>query len=113
MADQVEALLDEAAQDKASLHLSTINLGEIAYIVERRHGVAYCQRALNRLATFPIQLEEATLDRVMAEAHVKAHHTISYADAFTVALAQELEAPVVTGDPEFEQVASLVGVFWL
>jgi predicted nucleic acid-binding protein len=112
-ADQVEALLDEAALDKATLHLSTINLGEIAYIVEHRHGEAYRQRALNVLATFPIRLEEATLDRVMAAAHVKAHHTISYADAFAVALAQELEAAVVTADPEFERVGSLVEVFWL
>ena len=113
IADRVEVLLDEAAQDRASLHLSTINLGEIVYIVERRHGVTHCQKALTRIATFPIQLEEATLDRVMAAARLKAHHIISYADAFAVALAQELEAPVVTGDPEFEQVKSLVDVFWL
>ena len=40
MAYRVETLLDEAAQENASLHLSAISLDEIAYIVERRHGVA-------------------------------------------------------------------------
>ena len=113
MADQVEALLDEADLDKATLHLSTINLGEIVCIVERRHGRASCQKALDVLATFPLQLEQATLDRVLAAAHVKAHHRISYADAFAVALAQELEAAVVTTDPEFQGAALLVDVLWL
>ena len=113
MADRVEALLGEAAQDHTDLHLSTISLGEIAYIVERRYGVTACQEALDELATFPIQLQDATLDRVLAAARLKARHAISYADAFVVALAQELEAPVVTGDPELEQVESLVSVLWL
>lgn len=113
MADQVEMLLDEAVQAKASLHISTVNLGEIAYIVERRHGVAARQETIDLLATFPVQFEDATLDRVLAAAHLKAIHAISYADAFAVALAQELEAPVVTGDPEFKQVESLVDIAWL
>lgn len=113
MADRIEALLDEAAQGNADLYLSTISLGEIAYVVERRHGVAICQEALDRLATFPIQLQDATSDRVLAAARLKALHAISYADAFAAALAQELESPVVTGDREFEQVESLVEVLWL
>lgn len=113
MADQIEALLGEAAQGNADLHLSTISLGEIAYVVERRHGVAACQETLDRLATFPIQLQDVTLDRVLAAARLKARHAISYADAFAAALAQELEAPVVTADREFEQVESLVEVLWL
>ena len=44
---------------------------------------------------------------------VKAHHAVSYADAFAIALAQEKEAPVITGDPEFEKVEYLVKVIWL
>ena len=112
-ADQVEALLGEAARGKATLHLSTISMGEVAYIVERRHGVVACQEALDRLATFPIQLQDATLDRVLAAAQWKARHAISYADAFAMALARELEASVVTGDPEFAHVESLVEVLWL
>jgi len=49
----------------------------------------------------------------LAAAHVKAHHPISYADAFAVALAQEMDASVVTGDPEFECVEELIPVVWL
>jgi predicted nucleic acid-binding protein len=112
-ADRIEALLGEAAQASADLHLSTISLGEIAHVVERRHGVTACQETLDRLAAFPIQLQDATLDRVLAAARLKARYAISYVDAFAAALAQELEAPLVTADREFEQVESLVEVLWL
>jgi ribonuclease VapC len=112
-ADQVEALLSEAAHGDTDLYMSTISLGEISYILERRRGAAACQEALDRLATFPIQLQEATLERVMAAAKVKARYAISYADAFAVALAQELGSPVVTGDSEFQRVAALIDLLWL
>ena len=113
VAEQVEALLGDAAQGHTELYMSTISLGEISYILERRRGAVACQEALERLEVFPIQLQEATLERVMAAARLKARYTISYADAFAVALAQELGAPVATGDPEFEQVESLIDVLWL
>lgn len=112
-ADRVEALLDQAAGDSAAIHISLINLGEIAYLVERRYDADRCHQVLDELAAFPIQFADATLERVLAAARVKAHHAISYADAFAVALAQELDATLVTGDPEFRQVESLVEVLWL
>ena len=48
-------------------------------------------------------------------AHIKAHYPVSYADAFAVALAQEMDGPVVTGDPEFKRVEDegLISVVWL
>ena len=112
-ADRIEALLGEAVQGRVKLYLSTISLGEFSYIADRRYGADARQKALDRLATFPIQLQEATLERVLAAARWKPSHAISHADAFAVALAQELGAPVVTGDREFEQVESLIDVLWL
>jgi hypothetical protein len=38
---------------------------------------------------------------------IKAQYAISYADAFVVALAQELQAKIVTANPEFKKVESL------
>ncbi len=71
------------------------------------------RHVLGRLLKLPFSPEDATWPRVLAAAHVKAHHPISYADAFAVALAQELEAAVVTGDPEFKCVEELIDVEWL
>jgi len=50
---------------------------------------------------------------IRTAAHLKAHHSISYADAFALALAQQEQAILLTGDPEFQQVASLAAIEWL
>ena len=112
-AEQVKALLRQAQGDKAIIYLSLINLGEVAYIIERRHGTERLQEVLARLAQLPITVVEAPHERVLAATHVRAHHAVSYADAFAIALAEEKGAPVVTGDPEFKKVEYLVQVVLL
>ena len=69
--------------------------------------------ALNAVEQLPVQILEATRERVLAAAHLKATHAISYADAFVVATAQEMGATILTGDPEFRTVEALVPVEWL
>lgn len=55
-AGQVDGLLVLAARSNASLHMSLINLGEIAYLVKRRYGPIQCERVLDKLKAFPIAL---------------------------------------------------------
>jgi ribonuclease VapC len=112
-ADQVTALLREAEQETTRVFMSLISLGEMAYIVGRRWGAARLRDFLAYVNAVPIEIAPVNQDRVLAAAHVKARHSISYADAFAVALAQELGATVVTGDPEFRSVEALVCVQWL
>ena len=69
--------------------------------------------ALNAVEQLPVQILEATRERVLAAAHLKANHALSYADAFVVAAAQEMEATILTGDPEFRTAEGLVRVEWL
>lgn len=106
-------LLHRARQARCEVHVSRINLGEVAYWIEREEGEGNVRRVLTHLLRLPIVSEDATWPRILAAAHVKAHHPISYANAFAVALAQEMDAPVVTGDPEFECVEGLIPVVWL
>lgn len=110
---KVKDLLKQARTGEALAFLSLINLGEIVYNVGRRRGDAAAVEVVQDIARLPIQLAKTTLDRVLAAAYIKAYHAVSYADAFAVALAQELDATVVTGDPEFKQVESLVKIGWL
>ena len=112
-ADQVTALLREAEQGMSRVLMSLISLGEVVYIIERRWGEARLRSFLAYVNAAPIEVSPVDQDRVFAAAHIKAHHPISYADAFAVALAQELEATVFTGDPEFRSVEGLVPVQWL
>jgi len=61
----------------------------------------------------PIGLIDVTTERVLAAARVKAHHSVSYADAFVAAAAIEHSATIITGDSEFKETESLNAVFRL
>jgi ribonuclease VapC len=44
---------------------------------------------------------------------IRAVHSISYADCFAAATALRYEATILTGDPEFKKIESLVSIEWL
>jgi len=110
---KVRELLQAAAQDEIQLHLSLINYGEVLYLVERRWGEIELRKVIARLDELPIRVMPIDRPMTFTAAHVKAHHHLSYADAFAVALAQQFDATVVTGDPEFKNVEELVHIEWL
>jgi len=110
---RVRELLQAAARGEIRLYLCLINYGEVLYMVERRWGEIELHRVIAHLDELPIRVMPIDLPLTFAAAHVKAHHPISYADAFAVALAQKFDAMVVTGDPEFKSVEELVRIEWL
>lgn len=110
---QVRALLESATGAQAVLQVSLINVGEMFYIMRREQGVNHAEEMLRDLRTLPIDFAPATEERILAAARFKATYPLSYADAFAVALAQELGATLVTGDPEFRAVESTVNILWL
>jgi ribonuclease VapC len=100
-------LIERAATD-VTLYLSIINFGEIAYITERETGAHKSAEILADVRRLPLVLCEAAEPRVLAAAHIKAQHAVSYADAFAIALAQEMKATLVTGDPEILAVSEII-----
>ena len=111
--ERVMELLQSAQKERCRVCLCIISLGEVLYIVERRRGLTEAQAVLAVIQQTPIEILPADEQTVLAAAHIKANHKLSYADAFTVACAQRLEGSVLTGDKEFETVESLVTLEWL
>jgi ribonuclease VapC len=93
--------------------MSLINLGEVAYQIERRRGAARLPEMLSYVEITPIEFVDATKQRIFSAAHLKAQHPISYADAFAAALCEELEATLLTGDPEFRALEQRINIEWL
>ena len=79
--------------------MSWINLGEVAYIVERRAGVDRARRVVRELRP-RLTLDLPSEARVLEAAHLKAGYAMAYADAFAVATAIAHGATLLTGDPE-------------
>ena len=88
-----EAWLSEGAA------ISSINLGEALYmrIRERGEGDAVADIEKIRKRSKVISADWAL---IRSAARVKARGGLSYADAFCVATALRLDAPLWTGDPE-------------
>ena len=112
-AGRVEKLMHQAQSDKIELWMSLINLGEVAYIIERRWGVEKLRAMLAYLEATALIFAEANKDQVFAAAHIKATHTVSYADAFAIVLAKQYTAVLVTGDPEYRQLEHQIDIEWL
>ena len=79
--------------------MSWINLGEVAYVVERLAGKDRARRVVRELRR-QVALELPTPARVLEAAHIKAGHAMAYADAFALATAIAHGATLLTGDPE-------------
>ena len=111
--EKIKELLRRAENGEISLAMSFINVGEMFYILSREQGRAKAQSLLEDLRSLSIQFFDSTEDRILAAAQLKAEYSISYADAFAASLAQELDASIVTGDPEFKTIKEKLSIFWL
>lgn len=112
-AQRVQDLLDQAKNDLIVVKMSAINLGEVLYITERERSLSKAQAVLAIVDQLPLEILDATHERILAAAHIKANYPVAYADAFAIGAAQEFQAIAVTGDPEFKSVADLIQIEWL
>lgn len=112
-ADTVAGLLEKASRKEAGVFLCTVNLGEVAYITQRKGGRKIRDLTLSAIDLLPVKTVDADRKTVLEAAEIKAGHALSFADCFALALARRLEATVVTGDPEFEKVGELAPILWL
>jgi len=110
---RVQAILADAEKQQCQVLMCMVSLGEVLYQAERLRGFYAAQRTLALVESLPIGLLDAMRELVLDAAHIKANHPLSYADAFAVAAAQKQNAIILTGDPEFETVKSIVSVEWL
>lgn len=112
-AGQVQLLLGQAAASEVDCLFSLINLGEIYYIVGRRHGIQAADETLAELIEAPITLLAASHEVVIQAASFKMAHPISYADAFALSAAIQYKATLITREPEFGRLRHLVDIEFL
>jgi predicted nucleic acid-binding protein len=112
-AGRIESIFKDVQEGKAHAYISIINLGEVIYNIERRYGLVKAQDTLALIQRMPVEVLPADDQTVLAAAHIKANHPISYADAFVVVAAQKLSGIIMTGDPEFQDITELAQIEWL
>jgi predicted nucleic acid-binding protein len=114
-ADEVEKLLQQAADEKHRLLMSVVNWGEVYYSTMRAVSREAAEQKAQEIAALPIDIMGVSEDLALARqaAMFKATHPMSYADGYAAALAKQKNADLVTGDPEFEAVEKEIKIHWL
>lgn len=106
-------VLQIARDSNEPLLLSVVNWGEVYYITLREAGPERAEQVAAAISTLPIDVITADLSLTREAARLKARGKIAYADCFAAALAKARNAELVTGDPEFKQVADTVKILWI
>ena len=112
-AQQVRQLLRNARRKHVSVLFSIINYGECLSVIERELGLEHAQRAVGIIDQLALHVAPVDRSLVFEAAHVKARYPLSYADAFSVALAKRHNGRVMTGDPEFQAIEPEIAIHWL
>jgi ribonuclease VapC len=112
---KLHELLEQASRAAAKLSISLINVGEVFYLIAKRHGAAPAERFLADLPMMPIQALLPDRKLILAAARLKSRYAISYADAFAAETARDQDAQLVTGDPELWRLSKQepIDILWL
>lgn len=79
--------------------MSWINLGEVFYVIWRSSGEATARETIADLRA-RVTLDDATPERVLSAARIKAEFPMALGDAFAAATAIAHDGVLLTGDPE-------------
>ena len=105
--DEIEKLLLQALDAKEDLYMCSYNTGEVYYSIWRKNGKEIADECLKKLLQFDITIIEPDLQLTVEAAIIKATHKLSFADAHAAALALHLNAILITGDKEFENLKDI------
>ena len=126
--ETVKSLFIRSLENNTPLRMTSVNLGEVLYIVMRERGSAQAEEIERIVHNLPIHIVDVDLSITrQANIHIvdvdlsitrqaarfKARKKMSYADCFAAALAKIHQADLVTGDPEFKEVEGEITVRWI
>ncbi len=110
---KVEQFLAAAAENERYLLMSSVNFGEVYYIVLRECGPAKAHEIEKIIKSMPIDIVDVDIQLAREAARFKSSHRISYADCFAAALAKFHKGEVITGDKEFKTIENEVKIAWI
>jgi len=110
---KVKSLITACRDQSAVGYMNQINLGEVYYKTIRAVGLQRAKEFLENFQRLPIRIVLPDSELIWRASEIKAEHPISYADCFAAATALKYGATIVTGDPEFRKISSLLPIEWV
>lgn len=111
--EKVEAAFVAAVEKETHLLMTSVNYGEVYYIVLRECGKKKAEEIEAIIQSLPINVVDVDQSLAKDAATFKAAKKMSYADCFAAALAKKQNAGLLTGDKEFKEVENEIKILWL
>ena len=111
--EKVESFFITAVEKDNYLLMSSVNFGEVYYIVLRECGEEKAKEIEGIIKTLPIEIVDVDIDLAKEAGRFKAFHKLSYADCFAAGLAKLHKGEVITGDKEFKALEKEIKIVWI
>jgi len=111
--EKIESFFVNAIEKDQSLLMTSVNFGEVYYIVLRECGQEKAHEIEKIILTLPIDIIDVDLHLAREAARIKAAKKISYADCFAAALTKIHKGELLTGDKEFKAIENEIKISWI
>jgi predicted nucleic acid-binding protein len=111
--EKLESLFVQAVEKDEHLLMTTVNYGEIYYIILRECGQHKINEIEAVIRTLPIEVIDVDIHLAKEAARFKARKKLSYADCFAAALTKIRKGELVTGDREFKTIENEIKIAWI
>jgi len=110
---KVEQIFLNAIERDVPLLMTSVNYGEVYYIVLRECGQEKLDEIEGIIRNLPIKIVDVDITLAREAAILKATKRMSYADCFAAALTKMRKGELLTGDPEFKALEKEIKISWL
>ncbi len=109
----IAEIIANAHDNKMSLKMSVINVGEVWYSFAKQTSESEADKVISELHELGIEFVDISWSLTRIAAFYMSKNRMSYADCFVAALAKQERAELVTGDKEFKQVGTDIKTNWV
>jgi len=111
--EKVASFFFSAVERNERLLMTTVNYGEIYYVILRECGQDKIDEIENIIRTLPIETIDVDIHLAREAARIKAIKKMSYADCFAAALTKIRKGELITGDKEFKMMDHEIKISWI
>jgi predicted nucleic acid-binding protein len=99
--DQIRQLFIDASADKCTLLITSVNWGEVRYILIHNDAKTGLQKVTEALRSLPVRIVDVDQEMVSIAGDLKIEYKIGYCDAIAAALAKLHKVECITIDRGF------------
>lgn len=111
--EKIKDLFVKAAESGKNLLMTTVNWGEVFYILARDYGFDEAEKIQNLVDTFPVEFVPVDLVLAKQAALYKATKKLPYVDCFVAALVKLRRGELITCDKDFKVLENEIKISWI